>query len=359
MMYFIVIYIFDAYVFQVRIVALEKGSFSMSDPKTPVIVVGAGPVGLYAAFQVGLSGHQPVIIDALPATGGQCAALYPDGMIYDAPAHPAISAGDLVADLDAQIRPFAPLILTSRRVKSIWGSLDSGFNVETDTGETITGAAVIYAGGAGALQPRPLTVAGVETVRGGVSYQTTDARAAIGKRVAVLGDGEAAIDLALDAATRAKSVSLIHSAPLRAGQGRIDDLTRAAAARGISIIRGDLSRVHAASGQLSRIDVSVNGAAEAYDIDLLLVQAGLEYASETITGLSPIADAATGETTTPGVFIIGDAVPSASRPPVIAAGFSEALRAAQAAHRRIAPDAPATLPHTASSPALQARLNVA
>ena len=99
--------------------------------------------------------------------------------------------------------------------------------------------------------------------------------------------------------------------------------------------------------------------AEGYDIDLLLVQAGLEYATDTITGLNAIADASTSETETPGVFIIGDAVPSQSRPPVIAAGFSEALRAVQAAHRRIAPDAPATLPHTASSPALRARLNVA
>ena len=335
----------------------------MDASKTPVIVIGAGPVGLYAAFQVGLNGHQPVIIDALPTMGGQCAALYPGGMIYDAPAHPAVSAGDLVAELEAQIRPFDPLILTSRRVKSIWGSLDSGFNVETDTGETITGAAVIYAGGAGALQPRALTVDGVEAIRGGVSYQTADARAASGKRVAVFGDGEAAIDLALEAATQAKSVSLIHAAPLRAGQSRIDDLTRAAAARRLTVIHGDLSRVHSAEGRLSRIDVSVKGApenvAEGYDIDLLLVQAGLEYAAETITGLSAIADASTGETATPGVFIIGDAVPSPSRPPVIAAGFSEALRAAHAAHRRIAPDAPATLPHTASSPALQARLNVA
>lgn len=326
---------------------------------SPVIVIGAGPVGLYAAFQIGLSGHRPIIIDALPSIGGQCAALYPDGVIYDAPAHREISASDLVADLQAQLSPFSPLILTSRRAKSVWGSLESGFSVETDTGETITGAAVIYAGGAGALRPRPLSVAGADAVRGGISYQSADAQTAAGKRVAVFGDGEAAIDLALNAATRAKSVSLIHSAPLRATRGRIDDLSRAAAARRLTVIHGDLSRLHAAEGRLSRIDVSVNGAAEAYDVDLLLVQAGLEYASETITGLSPIIDASSGETETPGVFIIGDATPSSSRPPVIAAGFSEALRAARTAHRRIAPNAPATLPHTASSHALQTRLNVA
>lgn len=331
----------------------------MNTSTAPVIVIGAGPVGLYAAFQLGLKGHRPVIVDALPFTGGQCAALYPEGAIFDAPAHREIAAGALVKDLKAQLHPFDPLYLTSRRVKSIWGSIDSGFNVETETGETITGAAVIYAGGAGAMRPRPLTVEGADAVRGDVSYIAQDARGTDGKRVAVIGDGQAAIDLALDATGRAKSVSLIHSAPLRAEGRRKDDLTRAAAARRLIVLQGDLASVQAADGRLARIEVTVNGKTEAHDVDLLLVKAGLEYVTEAITGLPAIADPATGETGTPGIFIVGDAVPSASRPPVIAAGFSEALRAAHAASRRIAPEAPATLPHTASSPALQARLNVA
>lgn len=331
----------------------------MKNSNAPVIVIGAGPVGLYAAFQLGLKGHRPVIVDALPHTGGQCAALYPDGLIFDAPAHREISAGALVADLKAQLQPFDPLYLTSRRVKSVWGSLDNGFNVETDLGETITGAAVIYAGGAGALQPRALTVDCADTAPGDVSYTAVDASLAIGKRVAVIGDSQAAIDLALDASRRAKSVSLIHSAPLRAAGSRIDDLTKAATARRLTVLHGDLSKVRATDGRLASIEVSVNGETEAHEVDLLLVKAGLEYAPDTITGLPSIVDPASGETETPGICIVGDAVPSASRPPVIAAGFSEALRAAHTVSRRIAPNAPVTLPHTASSPALQARLNVA
>ena len=331
----------------------------MDTSNAPVIVIGAGPVGLYTAFQLGLAGHRPVIVDALPYTGGQCAALYPDGKIFDAPAHREITAAGLVQDLKAQLAPFNPLYLTSRRVKSVWGSIESGFSVETDTGETITGAAVIHAGGAGALRPRPLTVEGAEAVRGDVSYVAADGKSATGRRVAVIGEGQAAIDLALDVATRAKSVSLIHSAPLRAEGRRLDDLTRAATTRRLSVIQGDLSKVQGADGRLTRIEISVDGAFVGHDVDLLLVQAGLEFAIEAITGLGPIADPSTGETTTPGVFIVGDAVPSISRPPVIAAGFSEALRAAHAAHHRITPNAPVTLPYTASSPALQARLNVA
>lgn len=331
----------------------------MDTSTASVIVIGAGPVGLYAAFQLGLKGHRPVIVDALPFSGGQCAALYPESAIFDAPAHREIAAGALAEDLKAQLQPFDPLYLTSRRVKSIWGSIDNGFNVETDTGETITGAAVIYAGGAGAMRPRPLTVEGADAVRGDVSYIAQDARGTDGKRVAVIGDGQAAIDLALDATGRAKSVSLIHSAPLRAAGRRKDDLTKAAAARRLIVLQGELARVQAAKGRLARIEVAVNGKTEAYDVDLLLVKAGLEYVTEAITGLPSIADPATGETETLGIFVVGDAVPSASRPPVIAAGFSEALRAAHAASRRVAPQAPATLPHTASSPALQARLNIA
>lgn len=359
-MYFIVIYIFETYLSSTAHQRAGKSDVGTMDiSASPVIVIGAGPVGLYAAFQVGLTGHRPIIVDALPFTGGQCAALYPDGVIFDAPAHREIAAGALVADLKAQLLAFDPLYLTSRRVKSVWGSLDSGFNVETDTGETITGAAVIYAGGAGALQPRPLTVEGADAAPGDVSYVAEDARETDGKRVAVIGDSQAAIDLALDASHRATSVSLIHSAPLRAEGRRVEDLTKAAAARRLTLVQGDLSKVKAANGRLASIEVSVNGRTEAHEVDLLLVKAGLEYVSETITGLTPIADPATGETQTPGIFIVGDAVPSASRPPVIAAGFSEALRAAQAASLRIDPNRPATLPHTAISPALQARLNVA
>lgn len=331
----------------------------MDTSTAPVIVIGAGPIGLYAAFQLGLQGHRSVIVDALAYTGGQCAALYPEGLIFDAPAHRKIAAGELVDDLKTQLQPFDPLYLSSRRVTSVWGSLDNGFNVETDTGETITGAAVIYAGGAGALRPRTLNVDGANAASVDVSYTADDARLAAGKRVAVIGNGHEAIDLALDATRRATSVSLIHSAPLRAEGNRIADLTKAAAARRLTVLHGDLSKVQATDGRLESIEVSVNGETEAHEIDLLLVKAGLEYAADAITGLTAITDPASGETKTPGVFIVGDAVPATSRPPVIAAGFSEALRAAHAASRRITPDAPVDLPHTASSPATQARLNVA
>ena len=125
----------------------------------------------------------------------------------------------------------------------------------------------------------------------------------------------------------------------------MDDLARAAASRRLTVIQGDVAEVHAEEGRLARIDVAANGARQGYDVDLLLVQAGLEYSPHKVTGLGGVVDPASGETTTPGVFVVGDAVPSTSRPPVISAGFSEAVRAAHALHERIAPSAARVLPH--------------
>ncbi|MGB0507530.1 MAG: NAD(P)/FAD-dependent oxidoreductase [Pikeienuella sp.] len=326
----------------------------------PLIIIGAGPVGLYAAFQAGLCGMRPIIIDSQPHPGGQCAALYPEQMIYDAPAWGEISGGALTQQLLDQAAPFDPLILYGRHVRSIWGSLNDGFNVETDTGETITGAAVVYAGGAGALTPRRLTATGVDDIStSDLSYAATDVNAAFGRRVAVVGDGAAAIDLALDAADRAKNVVLIHSRSLRADDRLLDNLNRAVKSEHLQLINGEIASLYAPGGRLRRISVDVNGAVLDHNADLLLVQAGLEIAEGKITGLGPITTPDTGETDLRGVFVIGDAVCSNSRPPVIAAGFSEALRAIRAAHARVEPNAPRTLPYTASSPALQRRLQVA
>lgn len=328
--------------------------------KPQIVIIGAGPTGLYAAFQAGLMGMRPVIVEAMYTPGGQCSALYPASLIHDAPASPAITGRELADNLVAQMQPFEPLMLLGRRAVSVWGSLEGGFNVETDTGETITGAAVIYAGGPGAMQPRKLAVAGIETLaRSDISYEAAETT---GRRVAVIGEGEAAIDLAINAAGRARAVTLIHDAPLQADGAKIDALREAARSQRLTVVNGTVEGVTAAGGRLNRIAVSVNGNRLDQATDLLLVQAGLEYAEEPVTGLAPVRDAGTGETEIRGMFLIGDAISAAgddARPPVIAAGFSEALRAARAAATRVMPGAARTLPHTASSPTLRQRLQVA
>ncbi|MFV0472889.1 MAG: NAD(P)/FAD-dependent oxidoreductase [Pikeienuella sp.] len=322
----------------------------------PVIVIGAGPAGLYAAFQLGLRGLRPVIVDAMDAPGGQCAALYPSGEILDLPGFPAIAARDLVARLHAQLAPFAPLFLHGRRATALWGSLRGGFNLETNTGETIFGAAAIHAGGFGAIRPRRLNAPGAERVGAGdLSYDAAGDRVA-GRNVAVIGDGGEAVEAALDAATGAKAVTLIHALPLRAAPEKLAALRAAAEARRVAVMQGEVERLIAPAGRLSGVEIRATAGRAAREVDLLLVRNGLELVESEVTGVGPVVDMATGETETPGVFVIGDAAPADGRPAVIALGFADALRAAEAAHRRIHPAAARRLLHTASSPTLRARL---
>lgn len=323
----------------------------------PAVIVGAGPVGLYTAFQLGLRGVRPVIVESLAFAGGQLSALYPDDLIHDAPGATDLRAGDLAARLGAQLSPFRPLHLFGRRATAIWGALDSGFSVETDTGETITGGAVIFAGGAGAMRPRRLMAEGADSV-GPDSLSYDPAAGAEGRVVAVIGDGARAVDAALAAAPRAKRVTLIHALPLRADPQRLERL-RAAANAGLGVVQGEVAAIRASGGRVSSVEVQGAAGRVAHDVDLMLVQAGLEFAKADVTGLTPAEDPSTGETATQGVFIVGDALAAAGRQPVLASGFAEALRAAEAAAYRLLPGAPRILPHSALSPTLRARLNVA
>ena len=329
----------------------------------PVVVIGAGPVGLYAAFQLGLRGFRPTLLDALPQIGGQCAALYGDREIYDAPGFPAIAAHEFALRLGDQLAPFDPLYLLGRRAMSVWGGLETGFNIETDTGETITGAGVVYAGGAGALQPRRIAAEGIETLAPGSLGFATETAPETG-RIAVVGSGPTAVEAALSLASASEATTLIHSGPIGAAPDRLDALHAEARRKRLTLVEGEIARVSSADGKLRSVEVRGQGGETRHDLDYLLVQAGLELVQGGLTGLEPVADPATGETATRGVFVVGDALvgPAASasgRPPVIAAGLSEAIRTAEALAARLSPGAPKALPHTASSPTLRARLRVA
>src|SRR6202035_4214583 len=123
-----------------------------SEIDTDVAIIGAGPVGLFAVFELGMLKLSSVLIDALTDIGGQCSALYPEKPIYDIPGHPAIEAGELIARLDVQIAPFAAPRLLGRRVEGLGGG-SGNFRVTTDQGDEVVAKAVIIAAGAGAFGP--------------------------------------------------------------------------------------------------------------------------------------------------------------------------------------------------------------
>ena len=318
-----------------------------TDLATDVAIIGAGPAGLFAVFELGMLKLSAVLIDALAEPGGQCAALYPEKPIYDIPAHPAIDAGDLVAALERQIAPFAAPRLLGQRVTHLAGG-PGAFRLETDQGNRIAAKAVIIAAGAGAFGPNrpPLTGLGAYESTGAVRYFVRARETLRGKRVVIAGGGDSAVDWALALRDIAR-VSVVHRRPrFRAAPESAAALEQAAARGEIElVIPYQLHGLHGAAGVLESVEVAtLAGETRRLPADVLLAFFGL--AAE----LGPIAewgvaldqhrirvDPATCETSLPGVFAIGDVAAYPGKLKLILQGFSEAAMAAHAIHPIVHP----------------------
>jgi thioredoxin reductase (NADPH) len=315
--------------------------------ETDVAIVGAGPVGLFAVFELGMLKLSSVLIDALAEVGGQCAALYPEKPIYDIPAHPAIEAGALISALEAQIAPFAAPRLLGRQVNGLAGERGA-FTLTTDQGDTIRAKAVVLAAGAGAFGPNrpPLEGLPAYEATGAVQYYVRRREDLRGKRVVIAGGGDSAVDWALALKDIAR-VSVVHRrAKFRAAPESAAQLDEAAAKGEIEmVIPYQLHGLTGADGILSAVEVAtLDGAVKALPADVLLPFFGLSM------DLGPIAawglqsemhhvrvDPATGETSLPGVFAIGDVATYPGKLKLILQGFSEAAVAAHAIHPIVHP----------------------
>jgi thioredoxin reductase (NADPH) len=317
--------------------------------KTDVAIIGAGPVGLFAVFECGMLKISSLLVDALGEVGGQCAALYPEKPIYDIPAHPAIEAADLIARLEAQIAPFPAPRLLNRRVESLAG--ESGdFTLTTSAGDTIHAKAVIIAAGAGAFGPNrpPLEGLAAFEAAGSVQYYVRKREAFRGKRVVIAGGGDSAVDWALALKGIAERVYVIHRrAKFRAAPETAAQLDAAAGSGEIDlVIPYQLHALHGAGGQLSSVEVAdLDGNTRHIEADILLPFFGLAME------LGPIAEwglalershlsvaPASCETSTPGIFAIGDIATYPGKLKLILQGFSEAAMAAHAIYPIVYPD---------------------
>jgi thioredoxin reductase (NADPH) len=305
-----------------------------------VAIVGAGPAGLFAVFELGMLKLSSVLIDALGEVGGQCAALYPEKPIYDIPAHPAIEAAELVERLERQIAPFGATRLLGRRVQGLSGG-PGAFVLTTDMGDTVHAKAVVIAAGAGAFGPNrpPLTGLPAFEATGSVQYYVRRREDLRGKRVVIAGGGDSAVDWAL-ALKDIASVSVVHRRPkFRAAPESAAQLDAAAAAGEIAmVVPYQLHALHGDQGRLAEVEVAtLQGETRRLAADVLLPFFGLSM------DLGPIAswgmelahhhvrvDSATCQTSQPGVFAIGDVVTYPGKLKLILQGFSEAAIAAHA-----------------------------
>ena len=316
--------------------------------ETDVAIVGAGPVGLFAVFELGMLKLTSVLIDALPEVGGQCTALYPEKPIFDIPAHPAIEAGVLITQLERQIAPFRVPRLLGHQVNGLSGQRGA-FMLTTDKGDTVRTKAVIVAAGAGAFGPNrpPLDGLAAYEANGSVQYYVRRREDLRGKRVVVAGGGDSAVDWALALKDLAR-VSVVHRRPkFRAAPESTARLDEAARKGEIEmVIPYQLHGLLGDNGVLSGVEVAtMDREVRQLPADVLLPFFGLSM------DLGPIAawglqsqahhvtvDPATCQTSAAGVFAVGDVATYPGKLKLILQGFSEAAIAAHAIFPIVHPD---------------------
>jgi len=336
---------------------------------TDAVIVGAGPVGLFQVFELGLLGLRAEVIDSLPQIGGQCTELYPEKPIYDIPAIPVCTARELIERLSEQIRPFAAGFHLGQEVTRVARRQDGRFDVETSRGSRFDAGSVVIAGGVGAFQSRRLAVPGAERHEGSrVHYRVRDRDLFRDRDVVILGGGDAALDWTLALTESARSVVLVHRrSEFRAAPASVARLLALRDAGQLDFLEGQVRAVIETAGELSGVHVTTpDGLTRAVGLDHLLVFWGLH------PKLGPIAewgltlnrktisvDTARFQTNIPGIFAVGDINDYPGKKKLILSGFHETALAAFAVREHLRPGEKVHLQYTTTSPLLQRRLGVA
>ncbi len=335
---------------------------------TDVVIVGAGPCGLFQVFELGLLGLRAELVDSLPQIGGQCIELYPDKPIYDIPAVPVCTARELVERLAEQIRPFNAGVHLGQEVTEVTPRADRRFDEVTSRGTRFDAGAVIIAGGVGSFQPRKLSVEGAERHEGtALHYRVKDTAPFVGKDLVILGGGDSALDWTLELADKAQSVVLVHRRPeFRAAPASVQRMFALRDEGRVDFLEGQVQSIVEQDGKLTAIRVATrDGLTRTLTLDHLLVFWGLH------PKLGPIAnwglqlnrrtiavDTAHFQTNVPGIFAIGDINDYPGKKKLILSGFHEAALAAFAVREYLRPGEKVHLQYTTTSPLLQKRLGV-
>lgn len=338
------------------------------DHSADVVILGAGPCGLFAVFELGLLDIKSHLIDILDRPGGQCAELYPEKPIYDIPALPVVTGQELTDRLMAQIKPFNPVFHLGQMAVSLEKTEAGGWRVATDAGTRVTARAVVIAAGGGSFSPKKPAIEGLEAYEGtSVFYAVRKIESFRDKAVIVAGGGDSALDWALALLPVAGRVTLLHRRDdFRAAPESVAKMRARVAAGEMGLEIADLAGLKGANGNLSAVTLKPREGAP-YDApcDALLAFYGLtmkpgplaSFGIPLENGLVPV-DTEKFESAVPGIYAIGDICTYPGKLKLILSGFHEAALMAQSVFRRVHPDKKLRFQYTTSSSDLQKKLGV-
>ena len=336
--------------------------------ETDAAIIGAGPIGLFAVFELGLLDLNAHLVDILDRPGGQCTELYPEKPIYDIPGLPIVSGQELTDRLLQQIKPFNPTFHFGQMASALSRQDDGRWRLTTDVGTEIIAPVVVIAAGNGSFVPKRPPIGGIEAFEGkSVHYAVRRIEDFRGKKIVIAGGGDSALDWTLALAPVAGSLTLVHHRDgFRAAQHSVNQMRDLAGRGAISFHKGGVEALHGADGRLER--VSLSGGAEVVHVeaDAFLPFFGLtsklgpiaEFGLNLRENLIPV-DTARFETETPGLFAIGDINTYPGKIKLMLSGFHEAALMAQAAFHIARPHEKLRFQYTTSSPSLQKKLGVA
>ena len=335
--------------------------------KTDALIVGAGPVGLFAVFELGLLDIKAHVVDILDRPGGQCAELYPEKPIYDVPGLVVVTGQELTDRLMEQIKPFGAEFHFSQRVETL-ERLDGGFRLTTDIGTVFECKVLVIGAGGGSFTPKRPPLPGIERYEGiSVFYSVRKIDSLRGRDVLIVGGGDSALDWTLNLQPVAKSLTLLHRrSEFRAAPASVQKMLALVERGDITFKLGQVTELHGEDGKLTSVTVKgADGATFDQKADVMMPFFGLtmklgpvaDWGLNLDENLIPV-DTAKFETSEPRIFAIGDINTYPGKLKLILSGFHEAALMAQAAHKYVYPDKKLIFQYTTSSSSLQKKLGV-
>jgi len=336
--------------------------------QTDAVIIGAGPVGLFQVFELGLLEIKAHVIDSLPEIGGQCIELYPDKPIYDIPAIPVCTGRELTNNLLKQIEPFGAQFHLGQEVTKLEPQPDGRFLISTSLDQHFLSKTVFIAAGVGAFQPRTLNLDGIEAFDDKqIFYHVKNPEQFINKKIVICGGGDSALDWSLYFADKASSLTLIHRRDeFKASSKSIAKMRELCANHQIQLMIGQITGYDLVQDRISQVAVTdIEGNTKSIPVDDLLIFFGLS------PKLGPIADwdleiqrkqivvdTEKFQTSVPGIYAVGDINIYPGKKKLILSGFHEAALAAFAAAQYLNPEKPIQLQYTTTSPKLHKVLGV-